>query len=301
MALRDRQISGIPLTRLQSEIISHAMTVLVPILGYKVWYPFLHIPQELWLVLAVISTAIHLAMSVQIVPNNVERNLLWFGSYTGASFPNGICFIPRLPFPIILLVIRVLAGDEIYRKILWSLEGDVSIKSTIVSFIAEGMTRDGARVRIKGKLRLEVESAAIISSQGFDSAVDGIVAEYTAGVKTAVISQHSVEELMRGYHSGGSSVLTGWMTDAWQLVHTFGMSLASAPIAEVEILSKHVEQAWDRARGEEIFTAGAKSLARSFTAYRAENPNLSEEVAWASFAASQGLPPWMTIDIVKFK
>lgn len=280
MALRDRQISGIPLTKMQSEIISHLMTVLVPVLGYKVWYPLLGVPQELWLVLAIISTAIHLGMSAQIVPNNVERNLLWFGSYTGESFSNGICFIPRLPFPIVLLVIRVMFGEEIYKKILWSLEGDVSIQSIFISFVAEGLARDEKRVRMPGTIRFEVFNAATYRSQTMEDGGERlnalIAAEYANGVKLSVISQHTTAELMQGYHSAGSQALIEWMNDQWKLEQIYGGRIMSVQIPAVEILSKDVEHAFDLERGKETFVAAAGTVAEIIAELKRKHPNLTD-------------------------
>lgn len=307
MALRDRQISGIPLTELQSEVISHVLTLLVPMLGYQVWYPFLGIPEEFWKWFAILGVAVHVAMSVEIVPNGVERNLLWWGSYTGASFSNGIRFIPRLPFPAVLLIIRLVFTEEFYRKIFWSLEGDVSIQSIVVRFEAEGLARGGARVRITGMLRLEVEQAATFHSQtlnGRQEVIDMIVGEYQDSVKSSVIMQHTVEELMRGTHSGNTGVMTEWMTNAWNSVGVYGVSLARAPIATVDILSPHVERAFDRIHAKEIFIGGAESLAEAFTAFKEKlPPGTSEEVAFALFNAERidnGESP-VDINVVKFK
>lgn len=307
MALRDRQISGIPLTKQQSEILSHILTLVVPVLGYKVWYPLLGIPEEMWFWLAVLGVAVHLAMSAEIVPNGVERNLLWFGSYTGSSFSNGICFLPRLPFPVLLILIRIIFSEEFYRKILWSLEGDVPLQSIVVPFTAEGMARGGARVRITGKLRLEVEQAAVFHSQtmkGVQDLIDMVAGEYQATVKSAVIMQHTAEELMYGTHSGGAPELAAWMTDAWNLVVVFGVKLASAPIAAVEILGEQVERAFDRAQAQEIFTAGAVSIAQAYAVFKKELPEgTSEEVALAMFNADRidsGQAP-ISINVVKFR
>lgn len=307
MALRDKQIRGIPLTEGQSEVISHFLTALTPVLGYNVWYPTLGIPEELWVWLALFGAVVHLAMSVEIVPNGVERNLLWWGSYTGASFSNGIRFIPRLPFPVVLLMTRLLFSEEFYRKIFWSLEGDVSIQSIIARFVAEGLARCGSRVRIKGMLRLEVEQAATFHSQtlkGQQDLIDMMVGEYQDSVKSSVIMQHTAEELMRGTHSGNTQVVTEWMTKAWDAVGVFGVSLARAPIATVEILSPQVERAFDRIHAKEIFIGGAKSLAETYTAFKEGlPPGTSEEVAFSLFNAERldnGESP-IDINVVKFK
>jgi hypothetical protein len=310
MALRDRQISGIPLTKSQAAIVALLMTGLIPVLSYGVWFrTFLTwVPAELRVPIVVVGMIIHLTLSVQVVPNNVERNLLWFGSYTGASFPNGICLLPRLPIPFVLFLLRLFLSEEIYGKILWSLAGDVPVKSIILSFYAEGMTRekggDGIRTGIPGKLRVEVENAATYLSQDLQVIMDGVVAEYIAGVKSSVISQHSFEELIRGYHSGGASTLVQWMTEAWNLVGVYGVRLESAMINQPVILNKQVEHAFDRAHAKETFIAGAKSLAETYAAFKeALPPGTSEEVALAMFNADRidsGQSP-VSINIVKFK
>lgn len=306
MALRDRQIRGIPLTETQSEVISHILTALTPVLGYTVWYPMLGIPEELWVFFAITGVAIHLAQSVEIVPNGVERNLLWFGAYTGASFSNGIRFLPRLPFPVVLLAVRLVFGAEIYRKILWSLEGDVPIQSIVARTSAEGLSSDGARVRINAMLRLEVENAATFHSQtlhGKEDLVSMLSGEYQESVKSLVIARHTAKELKRAEYAGGSE-LSVWMTAAWNSLGVFGVSLASAPISTVEILSKQVERAFDRAQAKEVFIEGSRSLAEAYTAFKQGlPPGTSEEVALAMFNAEQldnGQAP-LNINIVKFK
>lgn len=306
MALRDRQISGIPLTRGQASVLAILMTALIPVLAYGLWFRtlFAWFPEELRLPTVVVGMIVHFFLSVSMVPNNVERNLLWFGSYTGASFPNGICLIPRLPIPFVLLLLRVALPDEMYRKIFWSLEGDVSIRSIRVPYEATGLSRDGARVQVKGTLRVEVANAATFRSQtvdGKEDLVQMIAAEYAAAVKSSVIAQHATAELMRGYHSAGSRVLIEWMTQAWNLIHVFGVELASAPLVDVEILSKDVERAFDRVQAKELFTQSGEAVAEAWAAFRKKNPHLSEEIAWSMFAASQGLAPGTSINIVKLK
>lgn len=304
MALRDRQISGIPLTEGQSEILSHMLTALVPVLGYTFWYPKLGIPEELWPWLAVVGVLVHLAQSAEIVPNNVVRNLLWMGAYTGESFSNGIKFLPRIPFPLFLLLVRVVFGEEFYRKILWSLGGDVAVRSILARFVAEGLALGGVRVRITGTIRIEVVQAATYASQtadvGEQGVKDAVVARYADTVKSSVIAQHTPHELMRGYHSGGSKALAEWMTETWKIEHDFGVELEIASLDEVKILSEQLEQAFDRVQAEELLVSSAESLAQAFARFRTKNPELSEEVAWTAFAASQGMPG-TPISIVKFK
>lgn len=306
MALRDRQLGGIPLPKPQSIALALLMSACVPLLGYLVWYPLLHIPKELWPVLAVISTFVHIGMSSGIVPAGTERAQLWFGTYTNVSFPAGIYLVPKLPIPLLLLLVRFIFGHEIYSKILWSMEGDVSVQSITAPFAAKGMTKDGAHVLVKGRLVLEVESAAIYRSQtrnGDDkqTPVDVAIAEYVAAVKDSVIRKYTVAELRQGRHADGSSLLNKALTEAWNLIADFGISLSRSPLGEIEILSEQVEHALDRSQGKEIFTASAEALAEAFANYRQKNPGLSEEIAWASFASSQGLPPGVSINILKVK
>lgn len=281
MALRDRQISGIPLTREQAFIVALAMTALVPVLSYGVWFKTIlfWVPEELRLYIVVLGMIIHLALSVEVVPNNIERNLLWFGSYTGASFPNGIYLVPKLPIPFALLLIRIFLGEEVYRKIFWSLEGDVSVESISVPYTAEGLARGGARVRVRGMLRLEVTNAATYRSQtmnGREQLVSLIAAEYASSVKSSVIAQHTAAELMQGYHSAGTWALLEWMTQAWDAVRVYGVELASAPMVEVEILSKEVERAFDLEQARETFVGAATTVADAIAELKRRHPDLSE-------------------------
>lgn len=309
MTLRNRQISGFPLTKEQAIVVALVMTALVPVLSYGVWFKTIlaWLPEELRLPLVVVGMITHLILSVQMVPNNVERNLLWFGSYTGASFPNGICLVPRLPVPFVLLTLRLFLDEETYKKIFWSLEGDVAVRSILARFAAEGLSRN-ARVRITGMLRIEVVHAATYASQiegvGEQNVKDAVVARYVDTVKSSVIAQHSPEDLMRGYYSGGAKALAGWMTESWEIERDFGVRLEIASIEEVNILSEVVERAFDRAQGKGIFIAGAKSLAETFAAFKASlPPETSEEVALSLFNMDRiegGQAP-VTLNVVKFK
>lgn len=308
MTLRDRQIGGVPLPKLQSILLQVFFTACVPTLGYQIWYPFFHIPEELWLLLAVVGMVTHMGMSPDIVPEGMERAQTWFGKYTGVSFPAGIYLKPILPLPFVLLAVRLVCGKEIYNKILWAMEGDVRVESIPLQGLAEGLTRDGALVELQWTLVLEIVNVAVFRSQTRDDTdrktlLDTVAAEYNAQVKSSVVSQHSTEELMRGYHSGGAEVLNLWMTAAWSLEKDFGVVLARSPTTKVRILSDQVRQAWERSQGKEIFAASADALADAFAAYRRKHPDLSEELAWISFASSQGLPPGTQppITIMKFK
>jgi hypothetical protein len=305
MALRDRQTGGIPLTKGQAEILSHIFTVCVPIFGYTIWYPMLGIPEELWPFLAAIGIAIHLGMSLGVINPGYERAQLFNGQYTGVSFPAGIYFNPVIPFPLLLVLIWLISR-EVYRKIFWSMEGDVRVESITLRGVAEGLTRDGAHVEIEWMLTLEIMNVAVFRSQTRDDTdrealLDIIRAEYSSQVKTSVIEQHTVEQLQRGTHSGGSQVLNQWMTEVWNLVSDFGVRLARSPITKVRILSEQVRQAWERAQAKDIFTASGDALGEAFARFREKNPGLSEEIAWVSFASSQGLPPGTSINIIKVK
>ena len=281
MALRDRQVSGIPLTKGQAVVVALVMTALVPVLSYGVWFKtiLVWLPEELHLPLVVVAMVIHLTLSIEMVPNNVERNLLWFGSYTGASFPNGICLVPRLPVPIVLLILRLFLDEGTYKKIFWSLEGDVSIQSIPVPYEADGLARGGARVKISGTLRLEVVNAATFRSQTMDGnhhLISMIAAEYASGVKSSVIAQHTAAELYRGYHSAGSAAMIEWMTEAWNLVSDFGVELSRAPLVKVEILSKAVEHAFDLEHARETFVAAAGAVGDAIAELKRKHPELSE-------------------------
>lgn len=308
MALRDRQVSGISLTKTQSEWLSHFFTACVPVLGYTVWYPLLGIPEELWKFFALIGVVVHLGMSFGVVNPGYERAQLFNGHYTGVSFPAGIYFNPVLPFPLLLLVIRIIS-EEFYRKFLWSMEGDVRVESIRAAGQAEGLTRDGLRVRIDWMMVLEIENVAVFRSQTRDDTdrqgvIDIIISEYAAAVKSAVISQHTAQELMQGTHSGGSQGLNEWMTEAWNLVRDFGVVLARSPVGAVKILSERMEKAFDVDAGKILLRDVTNEYAVAFAEFKKElPPGTSEEVAFLMFNAArldEGKEP-ATINVVKFK
>lgn len=307
MALRDRQIGGWPLQWNPAMFASIVMVLLVPILGYAYWYPMFNISAELRPFLAVIGMGVQIHRQIGQVPANTERAQLFFGRYTGISFPAGIYMLPKLPLPFVTLVLEAVMGMEIYKYFLWTLAGSVSVQSIVVPFRVEGLTRDNIRVAIVGKLRLEIENAATFISQtgeNLQTLIDGVVAEYVAGVKASVISQHTAEELMRGYHSGGASTLAQWMTDAWRLVTTYGVSLESAMIGDVKILSTRMEKAFDANVGKELLRAVSNEYAAAFAEFKAGLPEgTSFEVAANMFNAArldEGLPP-VDLNVFQFK
>lgn len=285
MALRDRQISGVPLPWGPAMALSVLMVLCVPVLGYQFWYPVLHIPEELRPILAAIGMGLQIHIQVGRVPVGVERAQQFFGRPTGISYPAGIFMQPRLPSPVLTILMELAVGKEIFQHFLWTLVGDVPIKSVVADFYAEGLTRKSteegrARVGIGGKLRIEIENAATYLVQDLDAIVAGIVAEYVAGVKASVISQHTVTELMQGYHSAGSSALVRWMTDTWRLVGTYGMGLESVMLGEVKILSKQVEHAFDLDQAQETFVGAARTVGEIIAELKRKHPNLSDtEVA----------------------
>lgn len=281
MALRDRQISGIPLEKPQAALVALLMTACVPALGYLFWYPMLHVPEELRMPLAMIGMAVHLGLSAGVVPTGHERAQLWFGSPTGVSFPNGIYLNPRLPFPIVMGTLRILCNDDVYQKIFWSVMGDVRVESIRVQGNVDGMTKTGARVRILWTLVLEIVNVAVFRSQTRDGTdtqalLEIINAEFASQVKSSVISQHSTADLMRGYHAGGAQALNEWMTEAFRLMKDFGVELARSPITTVQILSEAVEHAFDLEQGKETFVAAAGTVGDAVAELKRKHPDLTE-------------------------
>jgi hypothetical protein len=308
MGLRDRQIGGIPLTRGNAAALTiFCGFVVIPFLAYTFWFPLFSfiLPQELRLPILGFGILLYFSQCVGNVPAGKEQAQLFLGQYTGISFPAGLYLIPRAPFPIPMLLVRVFLGNDMYNYLGWVLEGYVSVQSIVAPFFSEGLSQDGIRVRLEGNLVFEISNVAVYLSQLGDTQGshirEALTAEASSRIKQRVIGKHTAKSLYQGEHADSSASLVVWISQVCELTKDFGVHLARSPVVTVTILNDQVRHAWDRVQAKEIFTDSAVALGEAFARFREKNPGLSEEIAWVSFASSQGLPPGTPINIIKFK
>lgn len=307
MGLRERQIGGIPLTRGSAAVVTLALSAGIPIIAYNFWFPLFGIPEEMRKWLVIIGIGLYLYQCVGRVPPGVERAQLFFGIYTGESFSSGIYLLPRVPFPVIALLLTLLKED-ISKYLGWILEGDVSVESIVTSFFAEGLTSDGIRVNLKGKLVFEVVNAAVYLSQRGNSTnkvslEEALQAETASSIKQKVIAKHSARNLFQGDYEGGGP-LNEWVTEACSFVKDFGLHLARSPIVEVSILNERIQNAFDAEGSKSLLRDVSNETAEAFRDFVSRLPQgTSEEVALAFFNTARmndGLSP-VSINVVKFK
>jgi regulator of protease activity HflC (stomatin/prohibitin superfamily) len=307
MSLRSRQIGGIPLNKGDAFFVTLLVSLFIPLLAYTFWFPLFRVPEELRKGIVFLGMVSYYAQSMGIVPVGMERAQLFFGTYTGRSFSAGFYFLPKLPFPIILLFVYLFLPENKRRYLGWILEGDVGVESFVTSFSAEGLTSDGVRVSLKGTLVFEVENAAIFLSQKMDtqnrSSVEQALASISSScIKEKVIANYTAKNLLQG-NCGGSSI-NEWITDACFFVQDFGLSLARSPITSVTIESKTVEKVFDRVQAKELFRENTNEIAEAFGEFRKKLPeDTSEELAFSMFnydRIDNGAPP-VSINVLKLK
>ncbi len=293
MVLRDRQLGGIPLTWGIAVVATLLTACTIPIIAELVWFklvPFIPEMIRPWLVY--MGMILYIGQCAGNVKAGTEQAQQCFGMYTGISFSAGFYLLPRLPFPIVSLLLRVVFGPNVYKYLGWILEGEVRVESITTSFTAEGMTSDDIIVSLKGTLVFEIENAAIYLSQTRDGAdrlaiLEALPSESSARIKEKVIAGHTAKELHQGAYSGGKD-LTKWITEACSFVEDFGLSLSRAPIVRAEIKSERIRKAFDVDNAKVLLRRNTNEVAEAFSQFRKGlPPETSDEVAFLLFNAAR--------------
>jgi hypothetical protein len=308
MALRDRQLGGISLSWWSAFVLTIMSALAIPFIAELIWFKlFPFIPEGIRPGLVYAGMILHIGLSSGRVPQGKERIQLFFGMFTGVSFPAGIYLLPKLPFPFIYLILKVCFGSEVSTYFGWYLEGDISVASIVVKAAAEGVTEDGVRVSLSGEFIFEIENAAVYSSQvegdgGKDYFQRALAAEVSSRMKQQVIAQHTVRDLEQGEYDKQQTV-NQWVTDACNLLKDFGVRLTRSPIVKVDIKSKRIERAFDTVSAEKILLQSTAVIARQFALVMKEHPGISEESALILLnldRAEEGLPQ-ITMANIKMK
>jgi hypothetical protein len=293
MALRDRQLGGIPLSKDNAFLVTFLGAFCVILIAYLFWFPLLGVPQEIRKYVAGFGAALYILLCSGRVHQGKERAQLFMGTYTGISFPAGIYLLPKLPFPIITLLINLLLSKDVSDYLGWTLEGDVNVKSIALKITSEGMTSDGVVVELKGTLSLEVENAAVYLSQsegkgGDESLLSIIGAECSAQIKREVIARNPVKNLLKGDYHAEYLGVNEQITEACALIKDFGLSLARSPLVTVHIVSDRIRASVDNLAAKQILDDSSKALATRFRKFHKRlGPNVSEETALILFNLDQ--------------
>ena len=294
MSLRDRQTIDFPLTKGAAAILTFIGACVVWFLSVKIWQPMLGIPDELRAYIAMVSSLAYLFTCMGRVPPNQEYAQLLFGSYTGTSFPAGIYLLPRLPFPVFSLLLRF--NKDLDQYFGWILEGSVSIQSITANLTVSGMTQDGIRIAVSGKLVFEIKHPHVFLSQtqgGTDrgSLIEAVEAECAARVKTFVIARYRLKQLQQGSHQSGSERINTMITKVCVLAKEFGLELVRSPIVEIDILSEEVREVFDRVFAQELFARNLANTQGSFVTFckalSKEFPDMTEAEAMALWSQAQ--------------
>jgi hypothetical protein len=307
MVLRDRQISGIPLTWGEAVIATLVAACTIPIFAELVWFKlFPFIPEMVRSGLVYIGVILYIGQCAGNVKAGTERAQQCFGAYTGVSFSAGFYLLPRLPFPLPSLILRAISSAEVYKYLGWILEGEVRVESITTSFVAEGLTSDGTNVSLSGTLVFEIENAAVYLSQtrnGTDRSaiLEALPSESSACIKERVIASHTAKELHQGAYGGGKD-LTKWITEACSFVEDFGLSLSRAPIVTVEIKSERIRKAFEADNAKALLRRNTNEVAEAFSEFRKGLPSdTSDEVAFMLFNAARLDENLPTVTIANLK
>lgn len=278
---------------------------LVWFLSVNFWQPLfgvltsIHIPEELRGFIAAVSALMYLGVCAGRVPLNQEHAQTLFGTYTGVSFSAGIYFLPRFPFPILGFILRLFFSEEVNKYSGWVLEGSVSIQSIVVKLLVTGITSDGFRISVSGRLIFEIKFPYVFLSQtkgdtDRTSLIETVEAECAARIKFRVLASHTLKELQRGDNQTGSEKINAWITEVCDLAKEFGVVLVRSPIVEINILSEQVKEVFDQLSAQQIFAENAVAMGLSLQDFQRQHPELSEESAMFYFsqarAAKSGVP-----------
>ncbi len=296
MSLRNQQVGGWPLSRLEGVITTILSACLVWVLSINVWIPlfgqhFFQIPQELVIYIAYGSALLYLgSCDWGIVPQGKERSQLFFGMPTGTSFSAGGYLLPKLPFPIITFIIKVCASNEVSSYFGWTLKGDVGIASISVKVEVDGITSDGYRVALTIPFIFEVENASVYLAQtieGTTSVHEAISAESSSKIKELVVAQHTALELHRGTLSNGDTVAE-IISGVCSFVEKYGLYLSGNPIVKVTMQNKQIERLFDKENVWALIVRQAVANGIAFKDFQAQNPGLDEVTAMALYSQALG-------------
>jgi regulator of protease activity HflC (stomatin/prohibitin superfamily) len=315
MSLRDRQIGGLAISKKSAFFLTIAGTLCSVLMFYVVWSPLLGIPEDFEIYIVMAGAMLYVSQCLGRVEQGKERAQLFFGKYTGVSFPAGIYLLPRLPFPIITLVIVLFVqivenGEEksISDYFGWTLEGDVSIQTIAIPLDSSGLSSDGIRLNLKGSLLFEITSPAVVLSQNGTGANEesfrkAIQDEVSSRVKRFVIAASTAKKLYSGAE-GDSRVVAESVSEACDLSVQFGVSLSKMSLVDVTIVDERIRKMFDTDNSRELIRRNTLEAALAFAEFKKSMPkDISEEILFSMFVRERypdGNAP-IDFNVFKFK
>ena len=296
MSLRNQQVGGWPLNRGEGFILTIFSAITVWLLSVNVWIPLFgrylfRIPDELVGFIAFTGSLLYLGgCDWGIVPQAKERAQLLFGMPMGASFSAGLYVLPKVPFPIIVLLVKLCASNEVSSYLGWTLKGDVGIASITIPTEVDGITSDGYRVKLEVPLIFEVDNATVYLAQTTEGVVGvhaAISAVSSSKIKELVVAQHTALELHRGTLSNGDTVAE-LISVACSFVEKYGLYLGGNPIVKVTMLNKQIERLFDKENAWALIVRQAVANGIAFRDFQAQNPDLDEVTAMALYSQALG-------------
>ncbi|MEN9552325.1 MAG: hypothetical protein RI935_702 [Candidatus Parcubacteria bacterium] len=303
--LRKRSIGGIALTEGQSVLVTlFCAFVIIPTNIYFLWRPLLGIPKELLPVLYFVGPTLYLFQCIERVPVGVERAQLFFGKYTGSSFSAGFHLVPKIPFPVIVLLLKLLLKDGMYAYVGWTLEHDVSIASLTTRFEVQTLSKDMIRISVAGNLVLEVSNAARYLEQiqqNSKEEIAAIVSDIFVNTLRSggVFKNFTLGELYQGSNAEEISRLAKTSTMVDRLEEDFGLVIARVSVAEVKVISQQLEAVTDTVIAQKTLAVSADILATMLQGIKAKNPGMTDEVALTLLNAARGESGQLPISVVR--
>jgi hypothetical protein len=297
MALRDRQLGGIPLSWEDAFVVTGVGAIIVYALWNFFWAPYVVVPffgitEDMATAWGYVSILIYIGVGAGLVKTGTERAQLFCGTYTGISFPAGIYVLPTLPFPVAIFLLRIFLPEQVFKYLGWTLEGDVRVESLVFQALVEGLSSDGVRVRIDCVFRFEIVNAAIFLSQtredtNRDVLIEALKGETISRLRTLMITPYSVKELYHGSQTSTVDLVT-WINERCDFSKEFGVSLARDSQVSISILNPQIERIFDQAMASTLLAQNAKSVGEAYKAFKEANPSLSDEIAMVMFLKSRG-------------
>lgn len=307
LSLRDRQVGGFPLLEKQGWWLIALGSIVVYLTWYFWWLPhFWHVPKVLRGPLSLVCVGMYVHSSLGQVRHSTERIQMFCGRYTGISCPAGLCPLPKLPFPVVSLILWVTLDKEIYAKIGWTLGETIDLASIVINLLVEGMTLDDVRIIVTGVLVFEIHQEGVPtyvaqtqSQGGMEGFRERLHAEVSARIKEYIISKNTVKELEKGSINSGDG-LNAMVNQVCQVVDTCGVYLARSPLMGLTIKNPKIQEVFDQIAATSMLDKNVENVARRVQQMMEKNPGMSYEVAYATvIKASGGDGPDIGINTIK--
>lgn len=306
MALREQQIGGPRLPKPLAFLIHIVSSVCVFLLSYFFWlHVIIDVPEEFRLGLASTSTILFFLLRFGIIKEGYAGALRWMGKYTDDSYSSGIYCLPTLPFPVLLLLLKVLA-PELYDKFLWTMGEVVPVQDITVPVTTQFLSSDGVRMLANSTLLFQMENVArfliqTTNNTDRDPLLEAIVSVYAGSIKNSSLNTYSAQEIFRGEYQKDQTMLISTIMQQFDLIKNYGLSLAASPMVKVMFESKKVENTFDQVAASTMLDTSAEKLAERFASIKKKNPSMDDAIIYAMLRGSSGEEGGPELNIVRVR